>query len=139
MAVVACLIRCILRCIEELVKVLNHNAVIVMALTGESYCDAAKSTISIIFDNFGLFIIVDWINDFVEFYGIIICVLIPAVLGGVISYYNSPASVATTVAVFVGIAILLLAIIVSDVILGVLTETLSSIFIFYSFDRKFRA
>jgi hypothetical protein len=44
-----CLIACILKCVEDLVKVLNHNAVIVMSLTAEDYVDSAKSTISLIF------------------------------------------------------------------------------------------
>lgn len=33
-AILACIAACILSCIEELVKVLNHNSVIVMAITG---------------------------------------------------------------------------------------------------------
>lgn len=31
---IACIIHCILSCIEEIMKALNHNAVIVMAVTG---------------------------------------------------------------------------------------------------------
>lgn len=41
-------------------KALNHNSVIVMAVTGEGYISSAKSAIGLIFDNFGLFMIVDF-------------------------------------------------------------------------------
>ena len=44
-----CLLACCLRCLEDLIDTLNHNAIIVMAVTGESYWDCAKSTISLIF------------------------------------------------------------------------------------------
>lgn len=42
-----------------------------------------------------------------------------------------------TAAIWTGVIILLLASIVSSVIIGMLDEALSSIFIFYCFDKKF--
>ena len=83
---IGCCVACILSCIEELVKVLNHNAIIVEVITAEGYIDSAKSAIGLIFDNFGVFIIVDFFVDFMEVYATIFSVLIPAILGGGIIY-----------------------------------------------------
>lgn len=47
-AVLQCMIQCILSCLEELIKFLNHNAIIAMAMTGEDYIDSVKSAISMI-------------------------------------------------------------------------------------------
>ena len=44
-----CCLACCLGSIEALLKVLNQNSVIVMAVTGESYLNSAKSAIGIIF------------------------------------------------------------------------------------------
>lgn len=65
---------------------LNHNAIIVMAMTGEDYIDSAKTAISIIFENMGLFMIVDFFTDFLGIYSMIICVIVPALLGGGLIY-----------------------------------------------------
>lgn len=48
LAIVSCMLACILRYIEGLLKILNHNAVIVMAVTGESYIGSAKTTIGLL-------------------------------------------------------------------------------------------
>lgn len=48
LAVCACIMACFLRYIEALLKILNHNAIIVMAVTGESYIDSAKTTIGLL-------------------------------------------------------------------------------------------
>ena len=136
---IACCVECILRCIEELVKVLNHNAVICMAVTGEGYIDSAKTAIGLIFDNFGVFIIVDFFVSFMEVYATIFSVLIPAVIGGGIIYSVDGTENAITYAVWGGVIIFLLALLLSNVILGMLEEALACVFIFYSFDRKFRS
>ena len=52
-----------------------------MAVTGESYCDCAKTTISLIFENFGLFVVVDIISSLVTFTGSLFICGIPAVIG----------------------------------------------------------
>ena len=59
-----------------------------MTVTGEGYVDAAKSTIGIIFNNFSLFVIVDFITSFIQFYALVICVLLPALLGDLWIYDN---------------------------------------------------
>jgi hypothetical protein len=78
--------------------------------------------------------IVDFFTEFMEIYEIIICVLVPAVLGGGLIYMIEANLIA---AIWGGVAILLLASIVSSVIIGMLDEALSCIFIFYCFDKKF--
>lgn len=60
-----------------------------MSVTGEGYIDAAKSAIGLIFDNFGLFIIIDFFTEFIEIYAIIFSVIIPAIIGGAIIYLTS--------------------------------------------------
>lgn len=69
-----------------------------------------------------------------EVYEFIICVLIPAFLGGGIIYTVESD---VNAAIWGGVLILLLASIVSSVIIGMLDEALSCIFIFYCFDKKF--
>lgn len=67
-------------------KVLNNNAFIVMAVTGEGYIDSAKSTISLIFDNLGLFIIIDYFSSFYSVFATIFMGVLPALIGGGIIY-----------------------------------------------------
>jgi threonine/homoserine/homoserine lactone efflux protein len=52
-----------------------------MAVTGESYIDSAKSTISLIFDNFWLFMIIDIISTMLKLTGIIFICAIPGIIG----------------------------------------------------------
>jgi hypothetical protein len=67
--------------VEDLLETLNHNAIIVMAVTGESYIDSAKSTISLIFENFALFVVVDLISGLATFMGILFVTGIPTLIG----------------------------------------------------------
>jgi len=53
-----------------------------MTVTGEGYVDSAKSALGLIWENFGLFVITDFITDFIQFYSILVCVLFPSFLGG---------------------------------------------------------
>ena len=139
MGIIACLIQCFLRCIEAILKVLNHNSIIVMSVTADSYIDSAKSAISLIFNNFRVFVIVEFISDMIGTFGMIICCFIPAFIGGIIVYSGSSSSEnAIHSALSVGLLILLLAIFLNNVILQLLQQTLSCIFIFYCFDLKFK-
>lgn len=108
-----------------------------MSVTAESYCEAAKSTIGLIFRNFGLFMIVDFFTNFLQFYALIICAIIPAAAGAIIAYFSASENVATRSALYVGIIILVLGFFISNMILGMLFEALSCMYIFYCFDRKF--
>jgi hypothetical protein len=118
--------------------VLNHNAVIVMSVTAEDYIGAAKSTISLILNNFGLFVVVDLIGSLVSFCIGLAIIFIPVIAG----YFLIVATQETFVVeeVLIGVAaILLLSVISANIFLSVLTEALSCIFIFYCFDKKFNA
>lgn len=69
-------------------EVLNHNAVIVMSVTAENYIASAKSAIALIFNNFGLFYVVDFITNFIQLYSLIFCVLIPSLIGGGLTWQS---------------------------------------------------
>lgn len=72
----------------------------------------------------------------------------PAIIGGIIIYIRESAdnqakaldnSSAMTYAIWGAIIIALLAMVISSVIVGMINQALSCIFIFYCFDAKFRA
>lgn len=133
-----CLVGCCLSCIEDMLQTLNHNAVIVMSVTGESYINSAKTALSIIFENFGIFYIVDFFSDLLVFFGVVLCVGIPTLIGFlVIRYQYNTDDTPTPEANYAAIMIFFLSILVSCVIIGMLGEALSCVFIFYCFDRKF--
>ena len=131
-----CIIACCLSCIEDLFKVLNHNSIIVMAVTGESYWDSAKTTIGIIFENFGLFYIVDFISDLVVFFGILASVGIPTIVGILIltSQTENGGHIA-----YSAVAIFFLSLMIASMIISMVGEALSCVFIFYCFDKKFKS
>lgn len=135
MKLVWCLLACIMRCIEGFVEILNHNSIIVMSVTGENYLNSAKTALGLIADNFPLFWIVDFIGDMVQLYSLVVCVLVPAVIGGGIVWGRYEIE---DTAVISGVIIFLLSWIVTSIILGILYEALSSVFIMYCFDRKLR-
>ena len=62
-----------------------------MTVTGESYVDSAKTALSIIFENFGLFTIVDFISGLISFFGILLAVGIPTLTGFLIIRYGRSA------------------------------------------------
>jgi len=59
-----------------------------MSVTGENYINSAKTALSVVFDNFGLFSIVDFIADVVTFFGILVTVGIPTLTGFLIIRYG---------------------------------------------------
>ena len=89
-----CIVRCCLSFIEELVKVLNHNSVIVMSVTGEGFIDSAKTAIYLIYNNFGLFVAVDMVQFLLNVCVLFLVVLLPTGLGLVLLKltYNQDAS-----------------------------------------------
>ncbi|XP_031472590.1 uncharacterized protein LOC116244943 [Nymphaea colorata] len=82
-AVCLCIMSMCLRNLENLFKILNHNSVIVMSVTGENYINSAKSTIGILSRFLGLMSVSDIITGLLVFWGI---VLITGVTS-VISYF----------------------------------------------------
>lgn len=47
-AVCLCIMACLVKCVEDLIKVLNHYNIILMAITGDSYIENAKSTMGLL-------------------------------------------------------------------------------------------
>lgn len=66
---------------EHLLRVLNSTAVVVMAVTGESYCNSAKTAAYILFDSLGLYAAVSVISNLVMVGGVVIPVGIPTIVG----------------------------------------------------------
>ena len=71
---------CCLKALEDLLRVLNHFTVILMALTGEGYIEGAKSTMGLLWKELGLLNITNIICNFLVFWGLILSVGIPAIL-----------------------------------------------------------
>lgn len=113
-SVCLCLVACCLSCIENLIRTLNHNAFIVMAVTGESYINSAKTAMSIIFENFGLFSIVDFISNLVTFFGVLVTVGIPTLVGFLIIRYGRGADEYTSS--YGAVAVFFLSILISGFI-----------------------
>lgn len=82
-AICLCMISMCLRNLENLLKILNHNAIIVMSVTGENYINSAKTTIGILSRFLGLMSVSDIITGLLVFWGVIIITGLTAV----ISYY----------------------------------------------------
>ena len=79
-AVCLCILSCLLKQIEALLKILNHNTVICMAVTGEDFIDSAKTAIGIICSDLPLFSISRLITNLLVFWGVILSVGIPSVM-----------------------------------------------------------
>lgn len=78
-----CCLGCCLKYMEDLLETLNHHAIIVMSVTGESYFDSARTTLSLIYPNFPLYFLVDIMNHVVTITGIIFVCGLP----GLISFF----------------------------------------------------
>ena len=98
---------------------------------------SAKTALTIIFENFGLFYIADFFADLVVFFGILFCVGIPSVVGFLIIRYGQDSR--DIEASYAVILIFFLSLLIVTVIIGMIGEALSCVFIFFCFDRKFTA
>jgi len=73
--------------------VLNHNAIIVMSVTGEDFIDSAKSAIYLIYNNFGLFVAVEMVEFLLKVCVLFLTILLPTGLGLVLlklTYTQTP-------------------------------------------------
>jgi hypothetical protein len=117
-------------------KVLNHNAVITMSITGEGYIDSAKTTIYLIFNNFSQFLVIEIVDTLVNicvlFFGILISVLLASILSIVLNLSD-----AARICVFV--ILLPFSYIVCLLLTALLSKSLSAIFMLYCFDFKFKS
>lgn len=132
-AYVLCCLLCCISVIEDIIKTLNNNAIIVMTVTGESFINSAKHAIYLIMYKFGLFAISDAIGTLIMLCGMVFIAGIPAIIGYfLLKRVNPDESFVTT-----GMALIIFsAIMIGLLFLSVITESLSSVFIFYCMDRR---
>lgn len=134
-AVCLCIMSCLLKQIEALIKILNHNTIICMAVTGEDFIDSAKTAIGIICQDLPLFSITRLISNLLVFWGVIISVGIPCILAYLwVGLNDQTKDDAPLVILIVALA----SIMISGMIFSVLVESVSSVFVFYCFDRRFK-
>ena len=84
--VVLCIIKCVrcyVECFERFIEFLNKNAYIQIALTGKSFCAAAKDAFSLIMSNLARMAIVGNVGNIFSFLGMLIITL----AGGGFTYY----------------------------------------------------
>jgi hypothetical protein len=106
-----------------------------MSVTGENYIDSAKTTIGILSRFLGLMSVSDIITGLLVFWGV---VLITGVTS-VISYFwlDSKGLAGGDLAMLMVVTVLG-SIMVSSLVFSVLVEAVSSVFIFYCFDVRFK-
>lgn len=109
-----------------------------MAVTGDSYCDSAKSALSIIFENLGLFFVADFISDLIVFFGVLASTGIPVFIG-ILILGSDNVDASDNEKAIAAASILFLCLIIGVLIISMVGEALSCVFIFYCFDKKFRS
>ena len=137
-SIMLCCVACCLGAIESLLKVLNQNSIIVMAVTGESYLDSAKSAVGIIFENFGLFNIIEIFDTVLLIAGVLICAGIPAVgIFLILQFTIDPVPEPFEMAIAIILVFFITAIFVAYII-NILGLALNCVFIYYCLDKRFR-
>lgn len=131
-AVCLCLLSCLIKLLEDLLKVLNHYNVIMMAITGESYIESAKSTMGLLWRELGMLQITSIICNFLILWGLILSVGVPCILSYLLMR-DKPAEDIGPVIALVAVLSLLLSMVVFELIV----ESVGCIFIFYSLDKQF--
>lgn len=134
-AVCLCIVSMCLRNLENLFKILNHNCVIVMSVTGENYINSAKTTIGILSRFLGLMSVSDIITGLLVFWGI---VLITGVTSFISYFWLDSRNLGSDVMAMLMVVTILGSIMVSSLVFSVLVEAVSSVFIFYCFDVRFK-
>lgn len=130
------IVRCCLSFIEEIIRVLNHNSIIVMSVTGENFIDSAKNAIYLIYNNFGLFLAVELVEFLLKVCVLFLTILLPTGLGLVLLKltYNQGSNEEPIYMMISGLIILIICLLISLLTITVLSEALSCVFIFYCLD-----
>lgn len=131
---IQCFISCILSQIEYMLRVLNSTAIVVMAVTGESYCDSAKSAAYVLFDSLGLYAAVSVISNLVMVGGVVMAVGLPTIIG--ILYCKKNYTPTDTELDHLGLILFFGTIILVAFIIGTLCEALNAVFVFYCLDLR---
>lgn len=135
-AVCLCIVSLCLRNLENLFKILNHNSVIVMSVTGENYINSAKTTIGILSRFLGLMSVSDIITGLLVFWGVVIITGITAVISFL--WLHGKEGLSDGDMAMLMIISILGSIMISNLVFSVLVESVSSVFIFYCFDVRFK-
>jgi hypothetical protein len=106
-----------------------------MAVTGEDFIDSAKTAIGIICQDLPLFSITRLITNLLVFWGVIISVGIPCIVAYLWVGLNEQTKNDTGLVILI---VALASIMISGMIFSVLVESVSSVFVFYCFDRRFK-
>lgn len=122
---------CLLAQIERFVKVMNRFAVIIMSFTGEDFVTSCKSTGIIIFKNLGVFSVITIVSNFFYYSGLLLCTGIPTTIAGIV-VSNIDIKDPTMPILLVFFSSLL----ITNIFLATFTETLTSVFVFYSLDLQ---
>lgn len=130
------IVRCCLSFIEEIIRVLNHNSIIVMSVTGENFIDSAKNAIYLIYNNFGLFLAVELVEFLLKVCVLFLTILLPTGLGLVLLKltYSQGSNEEPIYMMISGLIILVICLLISLLTITVLSEALSCVFIFYCLD-----
>lgn len=122
---------CLLNALEKFVKIMNRFAVIIMSFTGEDFVTSCKSTGIIIFKNLGVFSVITIVSNFFYYSGLLLCAGIPTALTGIIvSNIDIKDTSMPILLVFFS------SLLISNTFLTTFTETLTSVFVFYSLDLQ---
>lgn len=119
---------------EHLLRVLNSTAVVVMAVTGENYCDSAKTAAYILFDSLGLYAAVSVISNLVMVGGVVLAVGIPTIVG--LLYCKKVYQPTDTELDHLGLLLFFGSIILVVFIIGTLCEALNAIYVFHCLDLR---
>jgi hypothetical protein len=135
-----CIVRCCLSFLEDLIKVLNHNAVIVMSIKGEGFIESAKTAIYLIFNYFGIFISVEMVNFLLNLSVFFLTIVFPTALGFLLLKltYNQSASDESLYLMIATSVIFIVCVTISLLTITILSEALSCVFIFYCLNQQFR-
>ena len=129
-----CFVACVLRQIEYLLRTLNNVAVVVIAVTGQNYCDSAKTAAYLIFDTLGLYSAISVITNLIMFGGVILAVGIPTIVG--MLYCKKNYSPTDTELDHLGLIIFFGTIILVSYIIGTLSEALNAVYVMHCLDLR---
>lgn len=106
----------------------------VIAITGKSYCDCAKTAAYLIFDSLGLYSAISVITNLIMFGGIILAVGIPTIVG--LLYCRRNLNPSDTELDHLGLIIFFGTIILVAYILGTLAEALNAVYVLHCLDLR---
>lgn len=92
-----------------------------MSFTGESYLESAKSTLSLIYENFGLFYLIDLMSNLITVAGVIFICVVPGIVGFFLLKTTSPNPDDINTLIVSTIIIVLFGMIVGGIFLSVLS------------------